>query len=141
MPAMAAAVSPRRGPASPRISSSQRETITAGQERPGEHPGDGGHHQDETTPRPLYILRKTTSPCFPSLSRNDVAGPPTRAIVCPYPASRHGIQGPASRCHLTTATDSGRIASDGRRRYLRRAKPRKKPAGTKNGSNESRGSG
>src|SRR5215831_3107916 len=45
--------------ASPRISSSQRETITAGQERAG----DGSHHRDKTTssPRPLYLLRKTTS--------------------------------------------------------------------------------
>ncbi len=123
--------------ASPWISSSQREAITAGQERAGEHPGDGGHHHDETTPtpRPLYLLRKTTSPCFPSLSRSDVAGSPARAIVW-YPASRHGVQGPwpAGRCRLTTPTDSGRIASDGRRRYPRRAKPGKKPAGTENGS-------
>ena len=73
--------------ASPRIISSERETITAGQERAGEHPGDGGHHQDETTPssRPQYLLRKMTSPCFPSLSRSDVAGPSARAIVRSYP--------------------------------------------------------
>ena len=51
----------------PRISSRQREAITAGQEHAGERPGDGGHHQHETTPspRPLYSLCKTTSPCFP----------------------------------------------------------------------------
>ncbi len=68
--------------------------------------------RDDPERAPLCLLRKRTSPCSPSLSRSDVAGPPARAIVCPYPASRHGVQGPrpASRCCLTTPTDSGRIA-------------------------------
>src|SRR5262247_2063948 len=130
---MAAAVSPRRGPALGSDRASGKPSPPA-RDAPVKHPVMVA--TTRTRPRPLYLLRKTTSPCFPSLSRSDVAGPPARAIVCPYPAARHGVQGPrpAGRCRLTTPTDSGRIAPDGRGRYPRRAKPGKKPAGTENGS-------
>ena len=69
-------------------------------------------HGTTPSPRPLCLLRETTSPRSPSRSRCDVAGPPARAVVCPEPPARHGVCGfrPAGRCRLTTPTDSGRIA-------------------------------
>src|SRR5438034_5306722 len=92
--------------------------------------------RDGPSPRPLYLPRETTSRRSSSRSRRDVAGPPARAVVYPYPTSRHGVRGPrppADRCRLTTPTDSGRIAPRLQGRYPRCAKQGKKPAVTEKG--------
>jgi len=72
-----------------------------------------GCREDETTPSPLCLSRKTTSPCSPMLTRSDVSGPPARVVVCLDRALRHGVRGPSltTRFHLITPTDSGRIAA------------------------------
>lgn len=59
-----------------------------------------------------------TSRRSPSRSRRDVAGPPARAVVRPYPrrAMVSGVRRPAS---LTTPTRAGRIAPRRQGRYAR----------------------
>ena len=48
-------------------------------------------------PAPAVSPPQTTSWCSPLRCPRDVAGLPAKAIVCPYPASRYGVQVPASR--------------------------------------------
>ena len=83
-----------------------------------------------STRRPARASLRSPVVMWPGRRRGRSSARIHRAMVSWAP-------GPAGRCPLTMATDSGRIASDVRRLYPRRAKPRKKPVGTENGSSMS----